>query len=127
RLAVAGDAGADALIISVGCVLESHAVPAQHVHRTVDVLGRERDVLDPLAVILAQVFLDLALVVLRLVDRLARPDQSLWADPHPNQRVAGRQEPDRDADQPTGTGQGARDESRALALDVEVADLAEVE
>src|SRR5881394_1696883 len=44
RLAVAGDARADALIISVGCVLESHAVPAQHVHRTVDVLGRERDV-----------------------------------------------------------------------------------
>src|SRR5207302_7062025 len=69
RLAVAGDAGADALIISVGRVLESHAVPAQHVHRTVDVRGGERDVLDSLAVILAQVFLDLTLVVLRFVDR----------------------------------------------------------
>src|SRR5207237_769599 len=69
--------------------------------RTVHVLGRERDVLDPLAVILAQVFLDLTLVVLRFVDR--------------------------DADQAAGTGQGAREESRAFALDVEVADLAEVE
>ena len=76
-------------------------MPAQHVHRTVHVLGGERDVLDPLAVILAQVFLDLTLVVLRFVDR--------------------------DADQAAGTGQGAREESRAFALDVEVADLAEVE
>ncbi len=68
---------------------------------SVDVGARERDVLDSLAVVLAQVFLDLALVVLRLVDR--------------------------DANLPAGAGHGARDQSGLLAFDVEIADLAEVE
>ena len=98
---MAGHAGGEVLIIGVGRVLERNPVPSQHVHRAVDVLGREGDVLDAFAVILAQVLLDLALVVLRLVDR--------------------------DADLAARTGHGARQEPGALALDVEVADLAEAE
>src|SRR5213082_529540 len=101
RLPMAGHARGEALIIGVGRVLERNPVPAQHVHRAVDVLGREGDVLDAFAVILAQVLLDLALVVLRLVDR--------------------------DADLAARTGHGARQQPGALALDVEVADLAEAE
>src|SRR5204862_60064 len=94
RLPMAGHAGGEVLIIGVGRVLERDPVPSQHVHRAVDVLGREGDVLDALAVILAQVLLDLALVVLRLVDR--------------------------DADLAARTGHGARQEPGALALDVEL-------
>ena len=63
--------------------------------------GRQRDVLDALAPVLAQVLLDLRLVVLRLVDR--------------------------DADLAAGTGQRPREQPGLLAFDVEVADLAEVE
>ena len=61
---MAGHAGGEVLIIGVGRVLERNPVPSQHVHRAVDVAGGEGNVLDAFAVILAQVFLDLALVVL---------------------------------------------------------------
>src|SRR5882762_3529189 len=98
---MAGYADGEVLIIGVGRVLKRNPVPSQHVHRAVDVPGGEGNVLDAFAVILAQVFLDLALVVLRLVDR--------------------------DADLAARTGHGARQEPRVLTLDVEVADLAEVE
>src|SRR3984893_619441 len=98
---MAGHALGELLIIGIGRVLERNPVSSQHVHRAVDVPGGEGNVLDAFAVILAQVFLDLALVVLRLVDR--------------------------DADLAARTGHGARQEPGVLTLDVEVADLAEVE
>ena len=100
-LAVAGDARVDAFVIGVRRVLERDAAAAQHIDGAIDVVGGQRDVLDALAAIFAQVFLDLRLVVLRLVDR--------------------------DADLAAGAGQRAREQPGLLALDVEVADLAEIE
>ena len=100
-LVVTGDAAVDAFVVGLGRVLERDAAAAQHVDGAVDVVGRQRDVLDALAAVLAQVFLDLRLVVLRLVDR--------------------------DADLAAGAGQRAREQPGLLAFDVEVADLAEVE
>jgi hypothetical protein len=67
----------------------------------VDVGRAERDVLDALALVLAQELLDLALVVLALVQR--------------------------DADLAAGAGHRLGEQAGLLALDVEVADLAEVE
>src|SRR5688572_4480466 len=58
-LVMPGNALFDARVIGVGRVLESHAATAQHVDGAIDVLGAERDVLDALALVLAQVFLDL--------------------------------------------------------------------
>src|SRR5262245_26764609 len=98
---VAGDARIDAFIVSIGRVLELHTLAAQHVDRAQDVRGAERDVLDALAVVLAQILFDLRLVVLRFVDR--------------------------DADLAAGAGHGAAEQPGLLAFDVEVADLAEVE
>src|SRR5262245_13668892 len=100
RLAVPGDARVDALVVRVRRVLELDAVRPQRVDARVDVRRRERDVLDALAVVLADVLLDLALVVLALVDR--------------------------DADPPAGARHRAAEEAGLLPLDVEVADLAEV-
>ena len=99
--AVPGDARVDAFVVGLGRVLERHAAAAQHVDGAVDVVGRERDVLDALAAVFAQVFLDLRLVVLRLVDR--------------------------DADLAAGARERAREQAGLLAFDVEIADLAEVE
>ena len=78
-----------------------NAAAADDVDRLVDVRGAERDVLDALALIFAQELLDLALVVLALVQR--------------------------DADLAAGRGHRLGEEAGLLALDVEVADLAEVE
>src|SRR5688572_29617228 len=99
--AMARDAFFDAFVIRLRRVLERDSAAAQHVHRAIDVVGRERDVLDALALVLAQVFLDLRLVVLRFVYR--------------------------DADLVAGAGERPREQARLLAFDVEVADLAEVE
>ena len=64
RLAVPVDARFDALVIGVRRVLELDAIGAQRVDRRIDVVREQRNVLDALAVVLADVFLDLALVVL---------------------------------------------------------------
>ena len=64
-----GSARVDLLVVGVGRVLERHALRAQRLDRLVDVAGAERDVLDALAVIGREIFLDLRLVVGALVDR----------------------------------------------------------
>jgi hypothetical protein len=71
RLAVAGHARLDAFVISLGSVLEGNAVRAQRIHCGVDIRARQRDVLDALTVVRAQVLLDLTFVILRFVDRNA--------------------------------------------------------
>src|SRR5687767_15214702 len=91
----------DALVVRLRRVLKGHALPPKHVDGSIDVLGSQRDVLDPLPVILPQVLLDLALVVLRLIDR--------------------------NPDLPARARHGAREQARLLPLDVEVPDLPEVE
>src|SRR6185312_4560930 len=73
----------------------------EDIDRSVDVAGAERDVLDSLAFVFAQELLDLALVVLALVER--NPDLA------------------------AGRGHRLGEETRLLPLDVEVTDLAEVE
>jgi hypothetical protein len=70
-------------------------------HRVIDIIGAQRDVLDALAVVLVQVFRDLRLVVRRFVDR--------------NAHLAAR------------GSHGLRLQAGQLAFDVEVADFAEVE
>jgi hypothetical protein len=70
-------------------------------HGVIDVAGAERDVLDAFAVIGDQVFLDLTLVVRALVDR----------NPYLSTRAGHR----------------LAFEPRQLPLDVEIADLAEIE
>ena len=96
-----GHARVHALVVGVGRVEEAHAIVAHHLHRLEDVGGRERDVLNALAVIDVEIFLDLRLLVRGLVDR--------------------------DADLAARARHRARREPRLLALDVEVADLAKVE
>ena len=95
-----GDAAVDLFIIGVRGGHEVHAVGAQLAHGGVDVVGGQGDVLNALAVVLADEFLDLRLVVGRLVDR--------------NADLAARR------------GHGAGEQAGELAFDVEVADLAEV-
>ena len=58
-LAVARQARVDLLIIGVGHGLERHTLGLQRLDRLVDVAGAERDVLDALAVIGREIFLDL--------------------------------------------------------------------
>ena len=99
--AVARQPRRERLVVRVGRVLERDAARAQRLDRRVDVVGAERDVLDALAAVVDQVFLDLALVVGALVDR--------------------------DADLAAGARHRLALEAGQLALDVEVADLAEVE
>src|SRR2546426_2857823 len=101
RLAVVRQALADHLVISVRRVEELHARGAQLADSRIDVAAIERDVLDALAVILLEILLDLRAVVRGLVDR--------------------------DADLAAGAGHRLGLEARQLALDVEVADLAETE
>jgi hypothetical protein len=100
-LLMALDALRKHLVISVWRVLERHSALLQHIDGRVDVVAAERDVLDSLAFVFAKELLDLALVVLALVERNA-------------DLAAGRRH--RLGEQPG-----------LLALDVEVADLAEVE
>src|SRR3989442_4019553 len=101
RLAVVRQALADHLVISVRRVEELHARGAQLADGRIDVAAIERDVLDALAVILLEILLDLRAVVRGLVDR--------------------------DADLAAGAGHRLGLEAGQLALDVEVADLAETE
>ena len=96
-----GHARVHALVVGLGRIQEAHAVLAQRLDGVVDVAARERDVLDALAVIDVEVFLDLRLRVRGLVDG--------------NADLAARAR------------HRARREAGLLALDVEVADLAEVE
>src|SRR5512146_3073011 len=98
---MAFDALGQKLVIGVGRVLEGNAAVADDVDRLVDVRRAERDVLDALAFVLAQELLDLALVVLALVER--------------------------DADLAARAGHRLGEEAGLFALNVEVADLAEVE
>ena len=99
--AVVADALADAFEIGVRRGLERDTVRAERFDAFVNVVGAERDVLDALAAIVLQEFLDLALVVTALVER--------------------------DADLAARAGHGLRDETGLFALNVEIADLAEVE
>src|SRR5690606_19979356 len=100
-LAVVRDALVDHLEIGVRGVEELHAGLVHGLHRGIDVVGEQGDVLDALAVVLAQVFVDLALLVAGLVQR--------------------------NADDAVGGGHGLGQQAGLGALDVEVADLAEVE
>src|SRR4029077_5361838 len=98
---MAGDARIDAFIVGVGRVLKLDAALAQRVDGAIDAVGSERDVLDALALVLVEVFLDLALIVLALVDG--------------------------DAYFSAGRGQRPRKQAGFLALDAEIADFLEVE
>ena len=80
---------------------ELHAAADQRLDRLVEVLRAQRDVLDALALVLLQVLLDLPLLARILVDR--------------------------NADLAVGARHRARMQAGELALDVEEADLAEVE
>src|SRR5215213_2854790 len=100
-LLMAFDSLGQHLVISVGRVLEGNAAGPDDVDCGVDIAGAERDVLDALAFVFAQELLDLALVVLALVQG--------------------------NADLPAGRGHRLGEEASLLALDVEVADLTEVE
>src|SRR6267378_4494679 len=97
RLAMVWQALADHLVIGVRRVEQLHPRAAQLVDGGIDVAAMQRDVLDPLAVIL----LDLRAVVRGFVDR--------------------------DADLAARAGHRLGLEAGQLALDVEVADLAETE
>src|SRR5437868_4322418 len=100
-LAMAFHASVEQLVIGLGRLLKGDATAAQHVDRLVDVAGAKRDVLDALALIFTQELLDLALVVLALVQG--------------------------DADLAARAGHRLGNEAGELALDVEVADFAETE
>ncbi len=100
-LAVARQALVDLLVVGVRDRLERHALGLERLDRLVDVVRAQRDVLDALAVIGREIFLDLRLVVGAFVDR--------------------------DADLAAGAGHRLGLEAGQLAFDVEVADLAEIE
>src|SRR5262249_10155184 len=93
-LTVAGDALVDELVVRVDRVLEDHATLTELLDRSEDVFRRQREVLDALAVVLADELFDLALVVLALVER--------------------------DADRAVRRNHRLREEAGRLALDVEV-------
>ena len=97
---MASDAGIDLLVVGVRGGHEVHAIGPQAAHGLVDVVGGQCDVLDALTVVFADEFLDLRLVVGRLIDR--------------------------DADLAARRGHGAGEQAGQLAFDVEVANLAEV-
>src|SRR5471032_793328 len=100
-LAMPRQARIDLFVIGVGHVLERHALELERLDRQVDVAGAQGDVLDALAVIGQEIFLDLRLVVGTLVDR--------------------------DADLAARAGHRLGLEAGQLAFDIEVADLAEIE
>ena len=101
-LGVAGHAGEALLVVGVGRARhEGDAVGGERVGGIVELLAGDRDVLDALALVALEVLLDLAVGVGGLVDG--------------------------NADAAAGRGERARMQARVLALDVEEADLAEVE
>src|SRR5262245_18935854 len=102
RLSVALHARLRALIIKRGWARhEFEPTRGDCIGGRVDVIAPDRDVLDPLTLVLPQILLDLALVVGAFVDG--------------------------DADLAAGGGQRAAAETGELALDVEKTDLAELE
>src|SRR2546428_3705410 len=101
RLAMVRQALADHLVVGVRRVEQPHARGAQPVDGGVDVRGVQRDVLDALAVILLARLLDL--------------------------RVVDGESADWDSELAAGAGHRLGLQARELALDVEVADLAEIE
>src|SRR5690554_2902107 len=68
-LAVVGDALVDHVEVGVRGVEEGDPRLAHLLHRLVDVVGEQRDVLDALALVLAQVLVDLALLVRGFIER----------------------------------------------------------
>ena len=74
--AVAWDAFIDCIVVGVRRVLEFDALAAQHIDRAIDVIRAEGNVLNTLALVRLQVLLDLALVVLRLIDGYANATRS---------------------------------------------------
>ena len=100
--AVAGQPLVDQFVVGVRRVEELGSAARSASTVAVDVAGAQRDVLDALAVVRVQVLLDLPL-----------PLRALLVD--------------RDADLAAGAGHRLRFHAGRLALDVEVADLAEVE
>src|SRR5690606_22563731 len=100
-LAVLRDALVDHVEVRVGRVQELDAGLAHLLHRHVDVVGEAGDVLDAFAVVRLEVFVDLRLGIGRLVER--------------------------DAHHAVRRGHGLGEQAGLGALDVEVADLAEVE
>src|SRR5258708_225220 len=91
----------DTFVVGRGSFLEFDAAAAQGIHRLVDIAGTQGDVLNAFAFVLVQIFFDLALVVLALVDG--------------------------DANLAAGRGERAREQTGLLAFDAEVANLPEVE
>src|SRR5579859_441207 len=104
RLAMAGQALVDQVEIGVDGVLQTDTVGGQLVDGLVEVRAAQGDVLDAFAIIGLQEFLDLvelAVIALRFVQR--------------------------DADLAARAGHRLREQAGDLALDVEIADLAEIE
>jgi hypothetical protein len=100
--AVAGNALVEQLVVGVAGGQQRHATQLQCVHRVVQVVAGQRNVLDALAVVAVQILLDLpGLVVALFVDR--------------------------DADLAAGAGHGLALDAGLLAFKVEVAHLAEIE
>src|SRR5207247_108754 len=68
-LAVAGDARVYAFEVGVDGVLERHPAVTHGLYRLVDVAGSQRHVLDALALVVLEEFLNLRVLVLALVQR----------------------------------------------------------
>ena len=100
-MAVAGKAGVDQIEIGVGRILKADTVGAQLVDSRENIVGCQREVLDSLAFVRAEKFLDLAVLVLAFVER--------------------------DAYFVVGCGHRFAEQPGRLTLDVEIADLAEAE
>ena len=100
-MAVAGEALVDQVEIGLRRRLEADAVGAQRVDRREDVVGGEREMLDAFALIVLDELFDLRMLVLAFVQR--------------------------DADLVVGRGHRLAEQAGRLALNVEIADLAEVE
>ncbi|VXC50053.1 hypothetical protein SPHINGOT1_10354 [Sphingomonas sp. T1] len=93
-LAMVRHALVDQFVIGLDRVLQPHAARAQFLDRRVDIVGGQREMLDAFAIIIADELLDLAVVVLALVQR--DPDRAIGRD----HRLA--------------------EQARRLALDVEI-------
>src|ERR1017187_8511314 len=70
-LAVAADPCVDRLVVSVRCVLEFYPLAVKHIDRAIDVGRGQGYMLNAFPLIGLEVFLDLALIVLRLIDGVA--------------------------------------------------------
>ncbi len=100
-LAMSRHPSLELLVVGVGRLLEGDPVLTHRLDRGEDVAGPQRHVLDPLALVVLEEFLDLRVCVLALVER--------------------------NADLAAGTGHRLGEKAGLSPLDVEVADFAEVE